>query len=123
MANHILMVADDQTKLRHIQGELQSYGLTVDVVHNQSAGICTYSWQCADVIILNGTQVETNDYGVCRTFKDNPATAHIPLILVSHRDETSAMLAAFRAGVQDYVIHDIFTTYNLVESLRCLNVL
>ncbi|GEM_PF-4232822 len=123
MSNHILMVADEQSQLWHIQSELQSYGLTVNVVNNSSAGLSTHNWKYADVIVLNVNQVETNDYRLCRIFKSNPATAHIPLILVSHRDESSAVLAAFHAGVQDYIIQDIFTTHNLVESLRCLNVL
>lgn len=123
MPRHVMLVADDHKQLRQLQGDLQSYGLNVEIVASERFRFCIDRGTSADVIILTMEQPQGEHFHLCHTFTTNPATAHIPIILLSYCDEASAVLAAFQAGAQDYIIQDTFTTHNLVESLRCLRIL
>ena len=55
--------------------------------------------------------------------EDDPATAHIPVVMLTHRDAAQDALAGLEVGAEDYIPKDSFAEQNLVESLRQLGVL
>lgn len=123
MAHHILLVENNPARAQRIQTELQSYGLAVDVVSSiQATGLDAFLRQ-ADAILLSIDALHDASYPLCRSLKDNPETRHIPVMMLSRDDEPNDVLAAFRAGAQDYIVQDTFVIHNLVESLRRLKLL
>jgi len=56
-----------------------------------------------DLILLDVMMPEMDGYEVCRRLKDNPDTRDIPVIFVTARDLTDAVLEGFQVGGVDYV--------------------
>ncbi len=59
----------------------------------------------------------------CQVFKGDPATAHIPIVMLTHRDAAEDTLVGLGVGAEDYIPKDSFAELNLVQSLRQLGVL
>lgn len=123
MNDWIVLVADNPLQTRNLQLELEAYGLLVKPVESCHVQEAVLHSQSVRAIVLAIDVPEQSRYALCATFKNNPKTAHIPIILVSHSDKTSAVLDAFRAGVEDYIIYDTFASYNIVEALRDLDLI
>jgi DNA-binding response OmpR family regulator len=123
MAHHILLVENNPDRAQRIWAELQSYGLTVDVVDNVHATGLTTLFRQADAILLSIDALHDESYPLCRSLRENPDTCHIPIMMLSRDDEPNDVLEAFRAGAQDYIVQDTFVIHNLVESLRRLKLL
>lgn len=123
MSDCIVLVADHPQQIQNLQLKLETYGLSVTMIESRHMQEALFPYQSARAIVLAIDVPEQNGYALCATFKNNPRTAHIPIILLSHSDKASAVLAAFRAGAEDYIIQDTFASYNVVESLRCLKMI
>jgi DNA-binding response OmpR family regulator len=123
MVHHIVLVEDNPVRAQRIQIELQSYGLTIDIMQDLHTDRPPALVRQADAILLSVDALHDASYLLCRSLKDHVDTGHIPVIMLSRDDETENVLAAFRAGAQDYILHDTFVIHNLVESLRRLNLL
>jgi two-component system cell cycle response regulator len=123
MAHHILLVEDNPARAQRIRTELQSYGLAVDVLkHADTDELSTHVRQ-ADAVLLSVDTLHDESYLLCHSLKASAHTSHIPVIMLCRDDEPRDVLAAFRAGAQDYILQDTFVIHNLVESLRRLRLL
>lgn len=56
-----------------------------------------------DLILLDVMMPEMDGYETCRRLKEDPETAPIPVIFVTARRETEAIVRGFRCGGQDYI--------------------
>ncbi len=123
MTDCIVLVTDHPLQTRKLQLELETYGLSVKMVESCHVQDISFPYQSVQAIVLAIDVLEQKGYTLCATLKNNPRTAHIPIILLSHSDTASAVWAAFRAGAEDYIIQDSFASYNVVESLRSLKMI
>jgi CheY-like chemotaxis protein len=122
MLNRILLIDDNHIQAQRIQSELQRYGLTVEIASTGDMGLATACHRSPGMIIIDNHLLEDNAQ-LCHMFKSTPATAHIPVILLTHGDEISLKPLDRESGVYDYIRKDTFVEYNLVELLRCLKIL
>ena len=123
MPNHILLVEDSRTQALRFQLELLRHGLTVEIASNGDRGMAAARGDQPAAIILDVDLPDTNGYTMCRALKQDPATAHIPVVMLTHRDAAQDALAGLQVGAEDYIPKDTFAEQNLVESLRQLGVL
>jgi DNA-binding response OmpR family regulator len=123
MQQRVLLVEDSRTQALRIQLELIRYGLSVEIASNGDRGMAAVRNCPPAAIILDVDLPDTNGYSLCRTLKDDPATAHIPVVMLTHRDAAQDALAGLEVGAEDYIPKDSFAEQNLVESLRQLGVL
>lgn len=56
-----------------------------------------------DVILIGDRLPDANSFDVCRSLKNNPPTAHIPVIMLSHSRQLEDRLAGFLSGAQCYI--------------------
>jgi two-component system cell cycle response regulator len=123
MAHHILLIEDNPARGQRIQKELHSYGLSVGVVGRiPIPELLKLSRQSA-AVLLSVDALRDESYHLCHSIKADPHTAHVPVMMLSRDDDPRQVLAAFRAGAQDYILRDTFVIHNLVESFRRLNLL
>jgi DNA-binding response OmpR family regulator len=123
MSNRILLVEDSRTQALRIQLELQRYGLTVEIASNGAGGMALVRESPPDAIVLDVDLPDTNGYHLCGALKGDSATAHIPIVMLTHHDDAQGALAGLRVGAEDYIPKDSFAEQNLVESLRQLGIL
>jgi CheY-like chemotaxis protein len=106
-----VLVVDDSDLLRNIlREELEAEGYRVHLAADPETALATARDLRPDVILLDGVEV-------CRRKKADAATGHIPVLLVSSRNELKDKLAGFEAGADDYLSKPFFTK-ELVARLR-----
>jgi DNA-binding response OmpR family regulator len=123
MLRHILLVEDSRTQALRIQLELARHGLTVAVANNGDRGMAAARNSPPAAIILDVDLPDTNGYQLCRELKADPATARIPIVMLTHREAAQDALAGLQVGAEDYIPKDSFAEQNLVASLRQLGIL
>ncbi len=126
MANkQILVIEDSQTQANRIRMELERHGLQVTLALTGSDGLDLAHSLLPDAIILDIELPDPNltGYDVCRILKCDTATAHIPVVMLTHYDNAPHALEGLQLGAIDYIPKDTFAEHNLIESLRQLAVL
>ncbi len=124
MQKRILLLAQNSSQTQRIKISLQRYGLTIEVANISNIDPTSVRDILPVAILIDIDNVPSiNGYHLCHAFKTNPVTSHIPIILLTHQDETSGAQQAFQAGAYDYLPKDAFVEHNLVESLRYLKLL
>ena len=123
MQQRVLLVEDSRTQALRIQLELVRYGLKVEIASNGDRGMAAVRSSPPAAIILDVDLPDTSGYNLCRMLKGDAATAHIPVVMLTHRDAAEDALAGLEVGAEDYIPKDTFAEQNLVESLRQLGVL
>jgi DNA-binding response OmpR family regulator len=61
-----------------------------------------------DVILLDLMMPEMDGFEVVRALKNNPATAEIPIIMVTARDYIESRSEGMRVGVSDFLAKPVF---------------
>jgi len=61
-----------------------------------------------DVILLDLMMPDMDGFEVVRALKSNPATAEIPIILITARDDIDARSEGMRVGVADFLAKPVF---------------
>ncbi len=61
-----------------------------------------------DVILLDLMMPEMDGFQVVRALKNNPATAEIPIIMVTARDDIESRSEGMRVGVSDFLAKPVF---------------
>ena len=123
MPQRVLLIEDSRTQALRIQLELLRYGLAVEIASSGDRGMASVRDNAPAVIILDVDLPDTSGYRLCQTLKGDPATAHIPVVMLTHRDAAEDTMAGLQVGAEDYIPKDSFAELNLVESLRQLGVL
>lgn len=123
MPSRILLVEDSRTQALRLQLELLRYGLAIEIATSGVGGLAAARAQLPDLIVLDVDLPELDGYSVCRALKADTRTAHIPVVMLTRRDDAQDALAGLELGAADYIPKDIFAEHNLVESLRHLGLL
>jgi pilus assembly protein CpaE len=99
-----LLVVDDEPSVRKLLRRFfESRGFAVAVAEDGLRG-----WQAArdeqpDIVLTDVSMPEMDGYELTRTIRRNPATAGIPVILLSAHRESEAMVTGYECGADDYV--------------------
>ncbi len=56
------------------------------------------------VIVLDLMMPEVDGFEVCRALKANSKTSHIPIVVLTARDDFEARSQAMRVGVSDFIV-------------------
>jgi serine phosphatase RsbU (regulator of sigma subunit) len=69
-----------------------------------------------DLILLDILMPKMNGYQVCRLLKDDPDTRHIPIIMLTAKDQQSDRFWGLATGADKYIVKD-FEDSELIETL------
>ncbi len=72
-----------------------------------------------DLIVLDIMMPKLDGYETCRQLKSDPATRHIPVILLSGKGRNADQRLGFDAGADDYITKP-FSPRKLVERVNAL---
>ena len=113
-----ILVVDDSNLLRGIlREELEAEGFEVHLAEEGTRGFEMARDLRPDVIVLDVVLPDVDGYEVCRRIKADDATGHIPVLLLSSRNELKDKLEGFEAGADDYLTKPFFTK-ELLARLR-----
>ena len=83
----ILVVDDDKAVTTLLDGLLSSHGYTVLVAHDGLDGMVQVKKNIPDLIILDIMMPEINGYDVCSNLKFDEKFKHIPIIVLTSREQ------------------------------------
>lgn len=118
-----LVVEDSPVQALSLINLLQINGLTVLCATDGASGLAVAQEALPAVIVLDIEMPEKNGLEVCRALKENPATAQIPVIMLTARQDAVALETSFQLGAIDFIPKDAFSEAVLLETLRQLHVL
>ncbi len=99
----ILVVEDDADIAALIAHYLEKAGHVVERLSSGSAVVPRLRAQSADLVILDIMLPGMDGMAVCQTIRRNPATAAIPIIMLTARGEEGDKVAGLELGADDYV--------------------
>lgn len=100
----IILVVDDIPANRNLLREtLEPRGYEVLMAPDGEIAIRVAERTRPDVILMDVIMPGMNGFEACRRLKDHEATRSIPIIFITARDETAAIVEGFQTGGVDYV--------------------
>ena len=120
MTNRILVIEDEVDLVQVLKYQLAKEGFEVTTAYNGTDGLRMVSTQPGpDVILLDLMLPDMSGKDICRTIKNNPDSAHIPVIMVTARGEEIDRVIGFEWGADDYVVKP-FSTRELILRIRAI---
>ncbi len=106
--SHVVLIVDDvPDNLSLLHDALDESGYTVLVATDGESALQRAAQALPDIVLLDAVMPGMDGFEVARRLKQNPETAHIPIIFMTGLTETEHVVAAFQAGGVDYVTKPI----------------
>jgi len=100
----ILLVEDDEAIRAGLTRALTADGAAVTFVGTAVEAIKTLSTTTPDVVLLDLGLPDLDGADVLGLIRSNPKSAHLPVIVVTARDEEREVVRLLDAGADDYLI-------------------
>jgi len=104
----IMVVDDDPDTVTVLARYLQREGFTTIEAMSGPQCLKLVEEYHVDVILLDLMMPEMDGFEVVRALKSNPATAEIPVIMITARDDIEARSEGMRVGVSDFLAKPVF---------------
>ena len=119
MRKKILVVEDDPDQLEVVRFTLKNAGFAVGTATNGIDALKKAQRVSPDLIILDVMMPELDGFAVCETLRGNPATASIPILMLTGLCSHISRLVGYESGATDYVIKP-FDSEQLVSKVEKL---
>jgi DNA-binding response OmpR family regulator len=104
----IMVVDDDPDTVTILTRYLQREGFATLEASSGPQCLKLLGEHQVDVILLDLMMPEMDGFEVVRALKNNPATAEIPIIMVTARDDIESRSEGMRVGVSDFLAKPVF---------------
>ena len=115
----ILIVDDSPTEIHILTTILEKHGYTVASVDNGEDGVTAAAEQKPDLILMDVVMPGMNGFQATRKISKSPETSHIPIILVTTKDQETDRVWGMRQGAKDYVTKPV-SEDQLLEKINAL---
>ncbi len=115
--SRILAVDDEPHILKLVSFSLRAQGFEVLEATDGLAAVDMAEKEHPDLILLDVMMPALDGYEACRRIKANPATADIPVVMLSAKSQKTEQAAGVDAGALDYICKP-FTPKDLVAQVR-----
>jgi len=107
MTARVLVVDDVPANVRLLEARLSAeYFDVVTATSGQEALAVCERAEC-DLVLLDVMMPDMDGFEVCRRLKSNPATHHIPVVMVTALDQPSDRVRGLEAGADDFLTKPI----------------
>jgi two-component system KDP operon response regulator KdpE len=120
MAN-ILIVEDDPEAARILELSLKREGHKMSIAMNGIQGLQAIQTQHPDLVLLDLMMPDIDGFEVCRRTRANPATANLPIIIVSARTQDADKQKAAQVGANGYLTKPYRRVDLLAKIESCLS--
>ena len=103
MNKHKILVVDDEESLCEIlQFNLEVEGYEVDTANSAEQALTLHPERYS-LILLDVMMGEMSGFRMARILKENPATAHVPIIFCTAKDTEDDTVVGLNLGADDYI--------------------
>ncbi|QEL22388.1 PleD family two-component system response regulator [Bosea sp. F3-2] len=103
MTARVLVVDDIAANVKLLEAKLSAEYFGVVTALNGAEAIAICERGEADIVLLDVMMPGMNGFEVCRRLKGTPATAHIPVVMVTALDQPRDRLQGLDAGADDFL--------------------
>lgn len=103
MSARVLVVDDLEPNVHLLQAKLTHDYHTVFTASNGREAIASAKANNPDVILLDVMMPEMDGFETCRRLKDDPATRHIPVVMVTALDQRQDRVMGLECGADDFL--------------------
>jgi len=115
----VLVVEDDPDIAQLVAHYLEKSGFSVDRLANGRDALTAIAARPPDVLVLDLMLPQVDGLEICRVVRGNPATAALPVIMLTARAEESDRIVGLEIGADDYLAKP-FSPNELVARVRAL---
>ena len=101
---HILIIDDSPTEVHVFRNMLMNNNIEVSVAANGEEGIEKAIEIKPDCILMDVVMPGKNGFQATRDLSRNPATAAIPVIIITTKDQETDKIWGMRQGARDYIV-------------------
>ena len=116
----ILVVDDSATDRLYLTEMLQQAGFTEITAENGEECLTKVDAEQPDMVLMDVVMPGLNGFQATRALSKNPATAHIPVIMCTGKEQATDRLWALRQGAKDCVIKPV-SVEELLAKIEALN--
>ena len=99
----ILVVDDSPTQLANLVKLLEAHGHATVTADNGMRGVEMAEKELPDLVLMDVVMPELNGFQATRKITKNPRTEHIPVILVTTKDQVTDKVWGERQGASGYI--------------------
>lgn len=99
----ILLIEDELLIQELVTFNMEHEGYTVKIAGDGKSGLEMVSTEMPDLILLDLMLPELDGYEVCKAIRGNKETAHLPIIMLSARDDVVDKVVGLELGADDYI--------------------
>lgn len=100
----VLIVEDQQALANQLAEKLRSEGYNVQTAGDGEDGLDKIRAEPPDLIVLDIMLPKLDGLSLCRIVRRDPATAHIPIIMLTARSSEVDKIVGLESGADDYVV-------------------
>jgi len=119
MQRKILVVDDDPEVTELLRFNLKGAGFAVGTAPNGRIALKKACSLAPDLIVLDLMMPELDGFAVCEILRHDPATARIPILMLTAVSSQFARLTGLEAGANDYLTKP-FSPRELVARVQLL---
>src|SRR5882672_2391731 len=119
MTARILVVDDVLANVKLLEARLSAeyFDVVTAMSGSEALAICERA-EC-DIVLLDVMMPDMDGFEVCRRLKKNPATHHIPVVMVTALDHPSDRVRGLEAGADDFLTKPV-SDLALIARVRSL---
>jgi two-component system cell cycle response regulator len=103
MSARVLVVDDIPVNVRLLEAKLSAEYYDVITANSGAEALEIIAAEPPDIVLLDVMMPEMDGFEVCRRIKTNPATATLPVIMVTALNEQSDRVTGLEAGADDFL--------------------
>lgn len=103
----ILIVDDSPTQALSLSRILKKHGHEILTATDGEQGVEVAQAERPDLILMDVVMPKINGFQATRQITKNPATSHIPVIIVTTKDQETDKIWGARQGAKSYVIKPV----------------
>ena len=115
----VLVVDDDPVILKLLEVNFEMEGFQVARASDGAEGLERARAVLPDIVILDVMMPRMTGYEVAKALREDESTAHIPIIFVTARAQSSDVEKGMELGVEDYVTKP-FDPLDLIERVNAI---
>ena len=103
MTARVLVVDDIPANVKLLEAKLGAEYFDVVTAHSGEHALALIGKELPDIVLLDVMMPGMDGFEVCRRIKANPATAHLPVVLVTALDQLADRVQGLEAGADDFL--------------------
>lgn len=115
----VLIVDDSPTETHLLREILERHGHNVVNATNGALGVQAAKRELPDLILMDVVMPELNGFQATRQLSKEPTTAHIPVVIVTTKDQATDRMWGIKQGAKDYLTKPV-NENALLQTLKTL---